>query len=133
MHSTHLFIDTSIRFTQNRNGDSVNFHMNNVIYNRKMLEKFVLSALIRKHINNTRTSVPIEKTEEINCKTLSRAWTVLKTISFHYTSTTFTCRNQAMTWPSYCLKLKHQKQCSGLFWFICNTTAHIKTTTTHKS
>jgi hypothetical protein len=27
-----------------------------------------------------------------------------------------------MTWPSYCLKLKRQKQCSGLFCFICNTT-----------
>jgi hypothetical protein len=39
-----------------------------------MLEKFVLTALIRKHINNTRTSIPIEKkTEEINCKNLSRA------------------------------------------------------------
>jgi hypothetical protein len=47
--------------------------MRNVICNRKMLEKFVLSALIRKHINNTRTSILTEKTEEINCKTLSRA------------------------------------------------------------
>jgi hypothetical protein len=73
MHSTYLFIDTSIIFIQKRNGDSVNFHMSNVICNRKMLEKFVLSALIRKHINNTRTSIPIEKTEEIDCKTLSRA------------------------------------------------------------
>jgi hypothetical protein len=38
-----------------------------------MLETFVLSALIRKHIKNTRTSISAEKTEEINCKTLSRA------------------------------------------------------------
>lgn len=128
MHSTYLFIDTNIRIIQTRNGDSVNFHMSNVTCNRKMLGKFVLSALIRKHINNIRTSIPIEKTEEINCKTLSRVWTVLKTISFHYMSITFTCRNQATTWPSYCLKLKHQKQCSTLFCFICNTTEH-----THKN
>jgi hypothetical protein len=73
MHSTYLFIDTSIRFIQNRNGDSVNFHISNINCNKKMLEKFVLSALIRKHINNTRTSTSIEKKEEINCKTLSRA------------------------------------------------------------
>jgi len=72
MHSTYLFIDTNIRIIQTRNGDSVNFHMSNVTCNRKMLGKFVLSALIRKHINNIRTSIPIEKTEEINCKTLSR-------------------------------------------------------------
>jgi hypothetical protein len=73
MHSASLFIDISIKFIQNRNGNSVNFHMLNAICNKKTLEKFVLSALIRKHIKNTRRSISAEKIEEINCKTLSRA------------------------------------------------------------
>jgi len=107
---------------------NVHFQMRNVICNWKMLEKFVLSALIRKHINNTRTRIPKEKKQTKNCKILCRAWIVLKTKSFHYISITFTWRNQAMTWPNYCLKLKCQKQCSGLFCFICNTTEH-----THKN
>jgi len=47
--------------------------MSNVICNRKMLEKFVISALIRKHINNTRTSIPIEKNRRNRLQVLKQS------------------------------------------------------------
>jgi hypothetical protein len=85
-----------------------------------------LKSLCFLHIKNTRTSIPTGKTEGINCKTLSRAWTVLKTISFHYISITFTGRNQAGNFNA-----KNNAQAfSALYATQQNT--HIKMITTHK-
>lgn len=69
MHSTYPFIDASVSDlfrTQIQTVSIPIWEMSSA--KEKRLKKFVLAALIKKHINNTRKSIPTEKQKKQNAR-----------------------------------------------------------------